>query len=220
VLVEEPDPVGERRVVIEGPGATAHLEVAYRAPTVGHPDFVPTLVLGTVLGGPITLGFGGGGENRSSRLYRALVETELAVDVDCNVQGTIDPYLLDVPIMLRSGRSHAEVETALDRVIDGIVSDPIPEAELAKARKQVMAQFVFGNERITSRAMMLMLAHTVFTKELLRAFPDRIATVTAEEVRRVAERIFQKKNRVVGWYVPLETSGRAEDGQRQDDETA
>lgn len=216
VLAVEPASLGERRVVLEGPGATAYLQVVYRAPPVEDADFVPTLLLGTVLGGPITLGFGGGGENRSCRLYRALVETELAVEVDCTAEGTVNPYLLDISAMLRAGRAHEEVEKALNRVIDGVVGEPVPEAELAKAKKQVTAQFVFGNERITSRAMMLMLAHTVFTTAFLREFPDRVAAVTGKDVRRVAGRILEKKNRVVGWYIPQDGADGEDDESRQD----
>ena len=204
VLVTEPEPAGEHRILLEGPGATAYQEFLYRAPAANDPDFPATVVLATLLGGPVGLAFGGGGANRSSRLYRALVETGLAVEVDCDVEGTVNPYVLDISVMLRSPRAHEEVERAVDAVIRDIVSKHVPEAELAKGKKQVTAQFVFGNERITDRGMMLMMAHTVFDLELLESFPARVAAITSADLQRVAERVLRRKNRVVGWYVPLE----------------
>jgi zinc protease len=180
--------------------------MAYRAPAADDPDFVPALVLATLLGGPLSLAFGGGGANRSSRLYRALVETELAVDVDCSVEATLDPYLLDISAVLRAGRSHEEAEAAIDRVIAEVAGNAVGAAELAKGKKQVMAQFAFGNERITGRAMMLAMAHMVFTPEFLNAFAERVAAVGPQDVQRVAQRLFPKKNRVVGWYVPQDDS--------------
>src|SRR3972149_5191718 len=78
----EPEQKGERRVTVEGEGQTSYIDVAYRGPEARHPDFAPLVVLDAILSGPSGLSlFGGGSTNASSRLYRALVDTELAIDV-------------------------------------------------------------------------------------------------------------------------------------------
>jgi zinc protease len=95
LATSEPLQRGERRIVVEGPGATAYVEISFRAPRATDPDYCAMIVLDSILGGAksMTL-WGGGGGNRSSRLYRALVEKELAASVSCNMSATVDPYLM------------------------------------------------------------------------------------------------------------------------------
>jgi zinc protease len=89
----EPAQAGERRVSVEGPGETVFLQVSYRAPKADDPDFFALNLLDSLLTGPTNLNmFGGGITNKTSRLYKALVEKELAVSVNGAVQATIDPY--------------------------------------------------------------------------------------------------------------------------------
>ena len=67
------------------------------------------------LGGAKGMGiFGGGGNNRSNRLYRALVDTELAVAVGSSFRPTIDPDLFTFYVTL-GPRRHAikQVEDAI-----------------------------------------------------------------------------------------------------------
>jgi zinc protease len=90
----EPPQRGERRVVLEGPGTTAYLEVGYRAPAAQEADFFPMVVLSTLLtGAPGMNLFAPSPPNRSSRLYRALVDTGLAAGVGGSLAPMLDPYL-------------------------------------------------------------------------------------------------------------------------------
>jgi len=200
--IAEGPPDGEHRLSIEGPGATGYLQMSYRAPTSSDPDFVPALILGTILGGPIGLGMDGSAESRSSRLYRALVETELAVDVSCSMEATIDPFLIDISAVLWVGKTHEEAELAIETVLNDLASQPVGEAEMDRARKQALAQFVYANERVTNRAMMLTMANLVFTMDMLADFPKLVMAVDADDVIKVAKKLFERKNRVVGRYLP------------------
>ena len=203
-ITESPQ-TSERRVPMEGPGETAYVEVAYRGIDYADPDFIPAALLVTILGGPISLALGSDGTSRSSRLYRELVEGELAVDVSCAMEATIEPFVIDIAAMVWQDRTHAEVESAIDRVIDGVASHPVSEDELARAKKQLVATLVYDNERISGRAMMLTLAHLVFGTELLDTYTDRIAAVTVTDIQRVAARLLRRTNRVVGYYIPTDT---------------
>ena len=79
----EPPQEGERRVVVRRPGgAVPIVQMGFHVPAVTSPDFFPLLLVDGVLSGFKGPGVFGGEAlgARSSRLYRALVERELAVD--------------------------------------------------------------------------------------------------------------------------------------------
>ena len=64
-------------------------------------------VLNAVLAGANSMSLlsGGGSDNRSSRLYKALVEKELATGVSGVVAPTVDPFLYSVSATVRTGRT-------------------------------------------------------------------------------------------------------------------
>jgi zinc protease len=122
----EPPQRGERRVNVEGPGTTSYIEIGYHAPPATNGDYYPMVVLETILGGAKGMSlWGGGASNRSSRLYRALVETELASGVDCGMSSTVDPYLFTFSATVREGRSLPEVEAVLLAEIERATKQPV-----------------------------------------------------------------------------------------------
>ena len=93
--IHEPLPSAEDRLTLEGPGETTFMQVAYHAPAGNHPDFFALAVLESLLTGPGNLNmFGGGGiSNKTSRLYRAIVDEDLAVSIHGGFSATHDPFL-------------------------------------------------------------------------------------------------------------------------------
>ena len=96
VTVVEPEQLGERRVEVAREGTTAYLKLAYHAPGVADPDFFPMLVLDAILTGAKGLNlwssFRTAPPQRSARLYRALVETQLASNVGAGLLPTEHPF--------------------------------------------------------------------------------------------------------------------------------
>lgn len=200
----EPESTGERRVHLEGDGATSYLEVCYRAPAAQDEDFVTLRVLNAVLAGANSMSlFGGGsGDNRSSRLYKALVETELAAGVASSVVPTVDPFLYSISLTVRSGHTPDEVEAALDAELDKLLTEPVSQEELVKAAKQVRAQFAYSSESVTNQAYWLGFSEIVADYGWFEGFLDRLAAVTAEDVQALARTMLRRRNRVTGTYVP------------------
>ncbi len=208
----EPPQRGERRVTVEGPGATAYLEIVYRAPAATHPDYYPLVVLDTILGGAKGMSlWGGGTSNRSSRLYRALVETELAADADCAVSSTIDPFLFSFSATVQAGRTLAEVEAGLLAEIQRVCLEPVSRAELTKAVKQTRAQFAYSSESVTDQGYWLGFSEILANVGWFEGFMDRLAAVTVEDVQRVACAYLKPSLRNVGL---VRADGR-EQGQRR-----
>jgi len=210
--VNRPEPLqrGERRVTLEGPGSTAYLQAAYHAPAASDGDFYPLTILSTILTGASGMNvFAPAPPNRSSRLYRALVETELAAGVSGFLWPTIDPFLYTVSATVRTGRTLDEVEAALDAEMARILAEPISPAELHTAIKQAKAQFAYSSESVTNQGFWLGLSSIVAEAGWSDSFIDRLASVTVEDVRRVAETILPPRNRTVGRYVPQDLNAAA-----------
>ncbi len=203
VRLQEPVQRGERRVIVEGPGTTSYLEIGYRAPRATDPDFFPMVVLDSILGGAKGMSlFGGGTANRSSRLYKALVETELAADADCGMNPTVDPYLFSFSATVREGRSLEQVEAAMMAQIERITKEPVSEQELAKAIKQTRAQFAFSSESVTDQAYWLGFSESVADVSWFETFMQRLEKVTVDDVQAAARAYLKRTQRNVGWYVP------------------
>jgi zinc protease len=209
VLRQEPAQMGERRVVVNGPGDTAYLTLAYRAPGATDPDYFPMALLNAAFAGGSSLGlFGSGGSNKSSRLYKALVSTELAVAAFGSLGPTVDPFLYTVNAVVRDGRSLVDVEAALEAELARMASQPITQAELDKAFKRAKAEFVMAGESITGQAQLLGLAETVTGDyRWFETVLERLNAVTLDDIERVRQTYLRPPNRVVGWYEPNGTRG-------------
>lgn len=205
----EPEQMGERRVVVERPGNTTFLEVAYHAPPATSDDWFKLAILNSVLTGPSGMG-GGSIDNKTSRLYKALVETELAVEIDGGVQPSIDPYLYDLVAVVRDGRSVEEVEKALDEQLERVLNENITQKELDKAQKQARALFAYGTERVTSQAFWLAFAENFESYSWFENYVARLSAVTIDDVRDVAQRYLRPQNRVVGYFIPTGADGQEE----------
>jgi len=203
VTFVEPPQRGERRVTVRGEGQTAYVQAAFHVPAADHSDFFPLLVLGSILGGSQAMAFfgGGGTTNRTSRLYRALVKTELASAAGSNVFPTVDPYLFSFSATVRAGRTPQEVEDALWHEIDRVRDEPVTQEELTKAIKQAKAQFAYSSESVTNQGYWLGFSSIIADHTWLDAYLDRLAAVTVEDVQRVAQTYLAETNRTVGWYV-------------------
>lgn len=201
---QEPEQRGERRVMIQGPEETAYLYVIFRAPAVTHADFFPLALLNMVLAGGSSLGsLGSGGSNKSTRLYKALVDAELAVAVRGSLEPTIDPYLYQIQVVGNGERPLADIETALYATLDQLKEEPITADELTKAKKQAKVSYAFAQERMSGQAQALGIAEMITGDyRWYETVPAQIEAVTIDDMMRVCEQYLHSQNRIVGWYDP------------------
>jgi zinc protease len=199
----EPPQTAERRVVLHGEDPTAYYLQLFHAPAAADPDFFPLIVLDSVLGGAKGMGLAGGSaNNRSNRLYRGLVDSQLAVDAGCSFGPTIDPGLFTFQATLAPGVEHAAVEAAIWQEIERVQAEGVTAAELQKAIKQTRAQFVYSSESVTNRAYWLGFSAVVANLDWLATWAERLAAVTSADVQRVASVYLTRNHQTVGWYVP------------------
>jgi len=201
---EEPMQKGEVRLSVEGPGATSYVQVCYRFPSASHPDFFPLSVLDSLLAGPSNLNmFSGGISNKTSRLYRALVDKELAVSVHGGAQATIDPFLYTITMTVHPKREPEEALAALDKEIQRVKAEKVSKEEITRAIKQARALFAYGSENITNQGFWMGYAEMFANYEWFQTYLDKLAAVTVKDIQRVANEYFVPQRRVVGTYIPL-----------------
>jgi len=199
----EPHQPGERRLTVEGPGETTYVQAAYHAPAATDPDFFPYLVTDSLLTGPSNQNlFGGGISNKTSRLYRALVEKELAVSVSGGLAATIDPFLHNVMVTVHPNSMADRVIGGMDDEIKRLQDTSPPDSEVARAVKQARALFAYGSESITNQAYWMGYSEMFATYEWFLNYLDRLAAVTPEDVQRIARTYLRPGNRVLGIYLP------------------
>ena len=210
VRAQEPSQRAERRVILRGDDPTAYYLQVFQAPPALHPDFFPCVVLDSVLGGAKGMGlFGGSANNRSNRLYRALVESQLAVDVGSSFGPTIDPGLFMFNATLAPGVEHRQVEEAIWSEIEAVQRDGVAPAEMEKAIKQTRAQFAYSSESVTYEGYWLGFSKVVASLDWLDTWSEQLRCVTSEDVHRVARQYLTSERQTVGAYIPTAETDEA-----------
>jgi zinc protease len=190
----DPPQAGERRIFVKKEARLPAVVHAYKVPNIRDPDsFVLEVIEGVLSNG------------KSSRLYRKLVrEEKIALAVDAgNPLLSVDPDLFMVSAECLPGRTTDEAEKAIDAEIARLKSEPLGERELAKAKNQIEAGFVFSQDSLFSQAMLLARYETALDWRLLDKYIPGIRKVTAGDIMRVAKKYFTPENRTTAVLVPL-----------------
>ncbi len=205
--IEEQPQTGERRVKVHRPGPTHYVMLAYHAPEASHADAAAMVVLSSVLGGassPIAWG-GARGLGRSSRLYRALVDGEIATGVSASYELTLDPYLFAFDATLRSGIEPGRAEDAIVAEIERIQREGVPDTELARTKRQLHAQVVYSLEGVTNQGFALGFMDLVANDPAAwETFQTALQQVTSDDLQRVAQKYLVEQRRTTGWFMPTE----------------
>lgn len=203
---EEPEQLGERRIIISREATAAYLKIAYHVPAVTHPDFFPLLVLDAALTGAKGLNlwssFRTPGPQRSARLYRALVDGALASYLQGALLPTQDPFLYTISLTANDGVALKTLEEAALREIDLARRDGITGQELGRAARQLRARLVFENDSVTNIGHQIGYFETVASWQMYESLESRIHAVTCEDVAAVAARYLTPANRTIGWFEP------------------
>jgi zinc protease len=199
----EPAQASERQVTINGQGTTTYIEIAYHVPAATHPDFFPLMVADSLLSGAGNVNiFSSGLSNRTSRLYRALVEHELAVSIHGGLQATIDPFLYSFTAIVHPRSSIEAVISAVDTEIQHLIDTPPGQEEIKRAVKQARALFSYGSESVTNQACWLGFSEMIASNHWYESYLTQLDAVTFQEVQSAAQRYLLPQNRTLGVYSP------------------
>jgi zinc protease len=191
VYTVEPEQEGERRFVLQRSGAEGLVMLSFRTPEAAHEDTAPLAILQGVLG-----------IGRSSRLYRMLVDSQIASDASAWCETFHDPGLFQLVAHLLPNVTHADAERALLIELARLRDEPIAPHELEKARRLVLTRLVYGREGAGNFAYQLSEAIASVSWRWLYDFEERLCAVTSADAQRVARTYFRRKAMTVAWFVP------------------
>ena len=193
---EEPAQDGERTVVLRRVGTVGSVGAVYHIPAAGHPDHAPLNLLAGIIS-----------QQPNGRLYKALVEAKKATSANAFAGNNHDPGLFSVSAQAEPGNLD-EVRDILLKTIESLGAEPFTQVEVdkAKVRNKRNAETLQSNAVAMSQA--LSSASALGDWRLLFLQRDQLQAVTADDVNRVARTYFQKHNRTVGTYIPVDQPQR------------
>jgi zinc protease len=200
VRTKEPEQMGERRVTLSKPAQLPIQIVMYHAPDAKNPDTRVLDVISTILD-----------SGQSSRLYKRLVDSQLALSAGGGMGDSLDPTVFRFSMQPRTGVDPATTEKVLYEELGRLQTEPVPEAELRKAKNQMLASLYRRLKTIEGRANLLG-SYEVFQGDYAKAFSEdkEIEAVTAVDIQRVAQKYFTAKNRTVATLIPEKAPERTE----------
>ncbi|HZY69680.1 MAG TPA: pitrilysin family protein [Thermoplasmata archaeon] len=205
---EHEDPQrGERRATLRGPGTTPIVEVAWHAPPWGDRRTAAALLLDVVLGGESRLfssgfGFGRTPEHPAARLYRALVDTGLAIRASSEYRPKQHPGLFSVGAQAVHGVPAARIEEVLLREVDRFAKHGPTVRELAEARVKIEQGAALAYEGATLMGFRLgyfsLFGPEPYEGRLLR----QALRMPIAEVRAAGAELLGNENRCVVHFEP------------------
>lgn len=192
VTTKEPKQNGERRLVVYKEAQLPLQMMAWHVPETKNADTAPLEVLGTLLS-----------KGRSSRLYKRMVDGQLALEARCSGDRSLDPALFTCVVAPRSGVEIETTEKALFDEIEKLRSDAVEARELRKAKNQLLADYFRELKTIADKANFIG-NFEIFDGDWRKVndYAATIEAVTAEDVKRVASTYLDSRNRTVATLIP------------------
>ncbi len=194
VIPEEPLQVGPRWVEREFPPALlTRMTVGFPSVSLEDPDLYPLDILAIILG-----------RGRTSRFYSTIKDRkQIVLSIDAsNWTPHFARGIFIISMALKYENVHKVLEAIFDE-IEGIQSGLIPESELEKAKKQVIADHIFGKQAADDIASSLASSYVATGDPYFDdLYVEGIQGVNPEEVRRVAREYLRKDRITVALLKP------------------
>lgn len=206
VTTAEPVQRGERRVTVRREGKTALLQCCYHGPAFGSDEFWALLLFDAIMAGPSGLNiFSGlsGAAGHSSRLYKELVESNVAAAAGAMLLPTEHPYLYTLYGVLNSVDDFNAAEAAIFQTIEDLIHRPVDKKEFEKARTQLRGRLAFEQEGITNIAHQLGYYSVIGGIDVYDKALDILDGIELKRVKEAGLRYLSADNRTVGRFYPI-----------------
>lgn len=140
---------------------------------------------------------------KTSRLYRKLVEGErVAGEVDTSNNAGRYPGWFSVDVEALQGKDRKKIEQLVFAELKKLATEPVTAAELARARRSLLASYVFSKESVHGLANQIAKAVTNSDLNYLTTYLDKVLAVTPADIQRVAAKLLKEESAVIVWSVP------------------
>ncbi len=189
MYTEEPVQEGPRRVVLKRAGNPV-VSIAHKIPSALHADMPALLVLASVLY-----------EDKTSRLYKAFIDSALATDIMVSCNQTRDPSLFQTSVTLAPSTPHQKAEQVAHKEYERIANDGISSAELTAAKRA--ARVYAARRKDGPYALLSAINEDIASGDWTNfvRLPGAIEGVTVRDVKRVAQTYLVDDQMTVGWFV-------------------
>jgi zinc protease len=189
MYTQEPKQEGERRVIVKRPGASM-VGIAHKIPEGNHDDVPAIVLLELILS-----------EGKTSRLYKSLIDTTKATEEYIYTYQLYDPSLFISYATLTPDTKHEEVEKIIKQEYINIASNSVSAAELQRAKKVVRVSISEKRDGIYS--LLSNINEDLATGDWTRfvTLPEKIAKVTAADIKRVAKTYLNDDTSTIGWFI-------------------
>lgn len=132
---------------------------------------------------------------QSSRLYQRLVkEQELFSEINAYITGSIDQNLVVVEGKPSAGVSTDQAERVIWQELDKFKAELVQETELTKVKNKTESLIAFAKMSILDKAMNLAYYELLGDAQGINQEQEQYQAVTAEDIHRVANHVFQQNN--------------------------
>ncbi|MFO7964012.1 MAG: pitrilysin family protein [Desulfobacterales bacterium] len=190
---QDPPQMGPRQVIVSREAALPFAVIGYHVPNLSEPDGYVLEVLSAILSG-----------GRSARIYENLVRGKrVAISAGASYSFlSADPPLFYLYAEPLPGKGAEEVKKALTEEINKLQETRVSDRELEKAKNQLEAAFIFGQDSFFFQGMLLARYEIASSWKDIRKYIPMIRAVSVDDIRRVARTYFQTRNRTVGLLIP------------------
>lgn len=191
---EEPSrfTAGERRKTLSDKLARqTRIQQGYVTVAGNDPDYYALTILGDIL-------YSG----RTSRLYRALIDTSIATSAGAGPSEGRGPSLFTISATLPPGKTGSEavqsVETVLNSEVEKIIQNGVTQEEVDKAIRANRVALAGSYRTSLARATALSLYAVYFNDpNRVNTLAENLSKVTAQDVQAAAKKYLTKNNRSV-----------------------
>ena len=197
-IPQEPPQQAERVVKLNLEVALPAFVEGFHMPADGTTDAYPLRLAAKILS-----------DGESSRIYTRLIyDKQIAVQAQSTGNFTEDPNLFFVFAVMNGGHSPAEGESQVDAELARLKTELVSDADLEKAKNQILRDFILTRQTAQSRAEELGYAAMVLKDpELVNTELQRFLNVAPEDIRRVARKYFVQENKTLVEVYPKKASG-------------
>lgn len=186
---EEPPQEGPRRVIVRRADTQQLLCIAHKIPHGRHKDAHALHLLAAVLG-----------YGKTSRLYKKLVDTELATNVDISAFPFHDNSLFMTYVTLAPRVSHQKVEKIVLAEYQKIIKMPPSKEELDRIKTSILAEEVHSRDGAYEVLSRVNEAIAAGDWALYTNYLSAIRKVTPAQVKEVAARYLKEDQSTTGYF--------------------